>query len=99
MSVCVACPRQQARASLSNTATTVMAVFTAMTFPACGAAPTPPYHQYQESFGLTPFVLTTVFAAYVVSLLAALLTQVRSQAMLEGRHPLEPCALMRGVGP
>jgi hypothetical protein len=32
MSICVACPRQQARASLSNTATTVMAVFTAMTF-------------------------------------------------------------------
>jgi hypothetical protein len=74
MSICVACPRQQARAALSNTATTVMAVFTAMTFSACGAAPTPLYHQYQESFGLTPFVLTIVFAAYVVSLLAALLT-------------------------
>ena len=50
MSICVACPRQQARTSLSNTATTAMAVFTAMTFSACGAAPTPLYQQYQESF-------------------------------------------------
>ena len=50
MSICVACPRQQARASRSNTATTVMAAITVMTFSACGAAPTPLYHQYQESF-------------------------------------------------
>ena len=58
MTICVACPRQQARAPLSSTATTVMAVFTAMTFSACGAAPTPLYQQYQERFGLTSFMLT-----------------------------------------
>jgi MFS family permease len=86
MSICVACPRQQARASLSNTATTVMAAITVMTFSACGAAPTPLYHQYQESFGLTPFMLTIIFAAYVVSLLAALLT-VGSLSDYIGRRP------------
>ncbi|MGA8885223.1 MAG: MFS transporter, partial [Pseudolabrys sp.] len=96
MSICVACPRQQARASLSNTTTTVIAVFTAMTFSACGAAPTPLYHQYQESFGLTPFVLTIVFAAYVVSLLAALLT-VGSLSDYIGRRPAIMAALALNI--
>ncbi len=45
-----------------------------MTFSACGAAPTPLYPQYQESFRLTAFTLTLVFAAYVLSMLTALLT-------------------------
>jgi hypothetical protein len=53
--------------SLSNTATTVMAVVAAMTFSASGAAPTPLYQQYQETLGLTPFILTIIFAAYVLS--------------------------------
>jgi MFS family permease len=96
MAICVACPRQQARASLSNTATTVMAVFTAMTFAACGAAPTPLYQQYQESFGLTPIVLTIVFAAYVVSLLAALLT-VGSLSDYIGRRPAIMAALALNI--
>ncbi|MGB6703696.1 MAG: MFS transporter, partial [Pseudolabrys sp.] len=96
MSICVACPRPQARVSLSKTATTVMAVFTAMTFSACGAAPTPLYHQYQESFGLTPFVLTIVFAAYVVSLLAALLT-VGSLSDYIGRRPAIMAALALNI--
>jgi hypothetical protein len=39
-----------------------------------GAAPTPLYHQYQESFGLTPFTVTIIFAAGVLSLLMAPLT-------------------------
>lgn len=96
MSICVACPRQQARASLSHTTTKVMAVFTAMTFSACGAAPTPLYHQYQESFGLTPFVLTVVFAAYVVSLLAALLT-IGSLSDYIGRRPAIMAALALNI--
>ncbi|MFZ0984865.1 MAG: MFS transporter, partial [Pseudolabrys sp.] len=96
MSICVACPRPQARVSLSKTATTVMAVFTAMTFSACGAAPTPLYHQYQESFGLTPFGLTIVFAAYVVSLLAALLT-VGSLSDYIGRQPAIMAALALNI--
>ncbi|MGA8944510.1 MAG: MFS transporter [Pseudolabrys sp.] len=73
-----------------------MAVFTAMTFSACGAAPTPLYHQYQESFGLTPFVLTIVFAAYVVSLLAALLT-VGSLSDYIGRRPAIMAALALNI--
>jgi hypothetical protein len=44
-----------------------MAVVAAMTFSASGAAPTPLYQQYQETLGLTPFTLTIIFAAYVLS--------------------------------
>jgi MFS family permease len=73
-----------------------MAVFTAMTFSACGAAPTPLYHQYQESFELTPFVLTVVFAAYVVSLLAALLT-IGSLSDYIGRRPAIMAALALNI--
>ena len=45
MSTCIACAAPQPRASLSNKATTFVAVITAMTFAASGAAPTPLYHQ------------------------------------------------------
>jgi MFS family permease len=86
MSTCIACASRQAPAWLSNGAITVLAVITAMTFSASGAAPTPLYHQYQESFGLTPFMLTIVFAAYVLSLLMALLT-VGSLSDYIGRRP------------
>jgi MFS family permease len=96
MSTCIACSRQQPRASLSNRATTVMAVITAMTFSASGAAPTPLYHQYQESFGLTPLMLTIVFAAYVLSLLTALLT-VGSLSDYIGRRPAILAALFLNI--
>jgi len=69
------CLRQEPRASLANPATTiVVAMITAMTFSASGAAPTPLYHLYQEHFGLTPALITVIFAAYALSLLLALLT-------------------------
>jgi hypothetical protein len=97
MSTCVACPQQQSRASLSTAATTVVAVITAMTFSASGAAPTPLYQQYQETFGLTPFMLTIVFAAYVLSLLAALLT-VGSLSDYIGRRPAIAAALLLNIG-
>ncbi len=84
------------RASLSNTATTVVAVIAAMTFAASGAAPTPLYHQYQESFGLTPFTVTIIFAAYVLSLLAALLT-VGSLSDYIGRRPAILAALALNI--
>jgi hypothetical protein len=54
------CPSQ--RGSLSCNATTVFAVLAAMTFSASGAAPTPPYQEYQIHFGLTPFMITVIFA-------------------------------------
>src|SRR5258705_4334184 len=73
-----------------------MAVITAMTFSACGAAPTPLFQQYQESFGLTPFMLTVIFAAYVLNLLAALLT-VGSLSDYIGRRPSILAALSLNV--
>jgi len=66
--------RRATALSVVNATTTVVAVITAMTFSASGAAPTALYHQYQDSFGLTPFAITIIFAAYVLSLLMALLT-------------------------
>src|ERR1700722_7871817 len=96
MSLCVTCSEDQPRATLSHAATTVIAVITAMTFSASGAAPTPLYHQYQESFGLTPFAVTIVFAAYVLSLLAALLT-VGSLSDYIGRRPAILAALILNV--
>jgi hypothetical protein len=96
MNTCITCPRQPQRATLSNTATIVMAVITAMTFAASGAAPTPLLQHYQESFGLTPFMLTIVFASYVLSLLAALLT-VGSLSDYIGRRPAILAALAMNI--
>src|ERR1700680_3596761 len=53
--------------------TTVFAVLAAMTFSASGAAPTPLYQEYQSHFALTPFMITVIFATYVLCLLLALL--------------------------
>ncbi len=92
-SLCVTCSEAPPRPMLSNATTTVMAVISAMTFSASGAAPTPLYHQYQESFGLTPFAITIIFAAYVLSLLAALLT-VGSLSDYIGRRPAILAALL-----
>src|SRR6185295_7744483 len=96
VSLCVTCNGAQPRSVLSNVTTTVLAVITAMTFSASGAAPTPLYHQYQESFGLTPFAITIIFAAYVLSLLAALLT-VGSLSDHIGRRPAILAALILHV--
>src|SRR5215813_4691779 len=96
MSLCVTAKAAQPRATLSNATTTVMAVIAAMTFSASGAAPTPLYHQYQESFGLTSFAITIIFAAYVLSLLAALLT-VGSLSDYIGRRPAILAALVLNV--
>jgi hypothetical protein len=96
MSLCVSCNEAQPRSVLSNVTTTVVAVITAMTFSASGAAPTSLYHQYQDSFGLTPFAITIIFAAYVLSLLAALLT-VGSLSDFIGRRPAILAALVLNI--
>jgi Major Facilitator Superfamily len=96
MSLCVTCNEARPRSALSNETTTVVAVIAAMTFSASGAAPTALYHQYQDSFGLTPFAITIVFAAYVLSLLAALLT-VGSLSDYIGRRPAILAALILNV--
>jgi MFS family permease len=82
--------------TLSCYVTTVTAVAAAITFSASGAAPTPLYHEYQEHFGLTPFVITIIFAAYVLSLLLALLT-VGSLSDYVGRRPAILAALTLNV--
>jgi MFS family permease len=81
---------------LSCYVTTVTAVAAAITFSASGAAPTPLYHEYQEHFGLTPFMITIIFAAYVLSLLLALLT-VGSLSDYVGRRPAILAALMANI--
>ena len=96
MSTCIPCVRQRPRTSLSSSATTVAAAIAAITFSASGAAPTPLYHHYQESFGLTPFMVTIIFAAYVLSLLAALLT-VGSLSDYIGRRPAILAALVLNI--
>jgi MFS family permease len=96
MTACIAGPRPQQRAALPYRATTVTAAITAMTFAASGAAPTTLYHQYQETFGLTPFMLTVIFGAYVLSLLGALLT-VGSLSDYIGRRPAILAALALNI--
>jgi hypothetical protein len=96
MSLSVACGQTQPRSVLSDVTTTAVAVITAMTFSASGAAPTALYHQYQDGFGLTPFAITIIFAAYVLSLLAALLT-VGSLSDFIGRRPAILAALALNI--
>jgi MFS family permease len=96
MYACIACSAPQSRASLSYKATTIISVITAMTFAASGAAPTTLYQRYQETFGLTPFILTVIFGAYVLSLLGALLT-VGSLSDYIGRRPAILTALALNV--
>jgi MFS family permease len=97
MSACIGChAAAQPRASLSYKATTIVAVITAMTFAASGAAPTTLYQRYQEVFSLTPFMLTIIFGAYVLSLLSALLT-VGSLSDYIGRRPAILAALSLNI--
>jgi MFS family permease len=73
-----------------------MALFSfagAMLITASSSAVTPLYRLYQASMHLTPFWITVVFAIYVASLLAALLT-VGSLSDYVGRKPVILAALL-----
>jgi MFS family permease len=88
---------RESRTWLSNPATIIIvAMMTGMTFSASGAAPTPLYHLYQERFGLTSAMVTVIFAAYVLSLLLALLTTGALSDHI-GRRPTVLAALMLNV--
>jgi Major Facilitator Superfamily len=65
----------------------------AMLIAASSSAVTPLYHLYQASMHLTPFSVTIVFASYVASLLAALLT-VGGLSDYVGRRPVILAALL-----
>jgi MFS family permease len=91
-----ASPSSPPRGFLSCHVTTVTAVIAAMTFSASGAAPTPLYQEYQSHFGLTPFMVTVIFATYVLCLLLALLT-VGSLSDYVGRRPAILSALAMNV--
>ncbi|MFI7583425.1 MFS transporter [Kocuria sp. M1N1S27] len=60
---------------------------------AASSAPSPLYPVYQDLWGFPPVVLTVIFAAYVVSLLTALLT-VGSLSDHLGRRPVLLVALV-----
>ena len=92
MAACATCNALPSRTSLSDASSTFFATLSAMTFSASGAAPTPLYRQYQETFGLTPAMLTIIFAAYVLSLLMALL-MTGSLSDYVGRRPVILTAL------
>ncbi len=65
----------------------------AMLIAASSSAVTPLYRLYQASMHLTPFWITVVFATYVASLLAALLT-VGGLSDYVGRRPVILAALL-----
>src|ERR1700722_12206663 len=79
--------------TLTPAAMTVFGFAGAMLIAASSSAATPLYHLYQESMHLTPFWITIVFAAYVASLLAALLT-VGGVSDYVGRRPVILAALL-----
>jgi MFS family permease len=58
--------------------------------------PTSLYQQYQDNLGLAPSAITIIFAAYVLSLLAALLT-VGSLSDFIGRRPAILAALALNI--
>lgn len=85
------------RATFTPRAMTVFAVLAAVTISASSSAPTPIYHLYQEQIGLSPLLITIVFATYSLSLLVALLT-VGSLSDYIGRRPVILAALILNVG-
>ncbi len=81
------------RLPLPARAMNLFSIAAAATFLATSAAPTPLYHLYQEDLHLSALVLTLIFSAYPLSLLAALLT-VGSLSDYIGRRPVIFVALV-----
>jgi MFS family permease len=81
------------RGVLSTRATTLYAAITAITFSATSSAPTPLYHLYLQDWGLSPALVTVIFAAYAFAMLAAFLTVARLSDYV-GRKPMILTALL-----
>lgn len=75
------------RFRLPTRAVTLFAVITAMSFSASSSAPTPLYHFYQQSMGLSNLTVTTIFAAYALTMVATFLTVARLSDYI-GRRPM-----------
>jgi MFS family permease len=84
---------QSSTRSVSPRAMTVFSFASAMLIAASSSAVTPLYHLYQASMQITPLWITIVFASYVASLLAALLT-VGGLSDYVGRRPVILAALL-----
>jgi hypothetical protein len=103
MQACPANPPSEARTavlpalsqprSLPPRAMTLFSFGGAMLLAASSSAATPLYRLYQQSMHLTPFWITIVFAVYVASLLAGLLT-VGGLSDYVGRRPVILAALL-----
>ncbi|MBI1218291.1 MAG: MFS transporter [Rhodobacteraceae bacterium] len=82
-----------ARRTLSTRATTLYAVITAISFSASSSAPTPLYHVYQQSMGLSSLTVTLIFASYAFTMVATFLTVARLSDYV-GRRPMILSALL-----
>ena len=80
------------RLSLSPRAMTLYAATAAVSFSATSSAPTPLYHVYQQTLGLSPLWVTVIFASYAFAMLAAFLTVARLSDYI-GRKPMIFAAL------
>ncbi len=80
------------RRTLSRGAMTLYAAIVAVSFSATSSAPTPLYHFYQESWGLSPAIVTAVFAAYAFAMMVSFLTIARLSDYV-GRRPMILTAL------
>lgn len=78
---------------LSQRAMTVFAATSLGAILAGSSAPTPLYRLYQESWALSPIMLTVIFSVYALSLLLSLLT-VGSLSDYVGRRPVIFAALL-----
>jgi predicted MFS family arabinose efflux permease len=83
---------RSAPTALSRRAATLLAFTALAVFLVASSAPTPLYRLYQQDFGLTPLMLTVVFAAYSFGLLGSLLT-LGSLSDHLGRRPVALAAL------
>lgn len=72
---------------LPDGVTTLFAVVTAVSFSASSSAPTPLYHLYQRSMGLSNLTVTMIFASYALTMVATFLTVARLSDYV-GRRPM-----------
>ncbi|MEH2476511.1 MFS family permease [Nitrobacteraceae bacterium AZCC 2161] len=86
-------PDVQPRRLMTRRGSIVFQIATLGAITCASSAPTPLYRIYQEHWGFSPVMVTTVFAVYALSLLLSLLT-VGSLSDYVGRRPVIFAALI-----